>query len=110
MTLPNYEIYAIKYARRDALRLVHFVGGDPHNTPMPMDYFAGGGCSAGRFAAPDRGGHPRRGVGRVAWELVNYQEFVSGLKSEPTVAVASEVANLHFATGNVADFVLQNIY
>jgi glyoxylase-like metal-dependent hydrolase (beta-lactamase superfamily II) len=39
MTLPNYEIYAIKYARRDALRLVHFVGGDPHNTPMPMDYF-----------------------------------------------------------------------
>jgi len=39
MTLPNYEIYAIKYARRDALRPVHFVGGDPHNTPMPMDYF-----------------------------------------------------------------------
>jgi glyoxylase-like metal-dependent hydrolase (beta-lactamase superfamily II) len=39
MTLPNYEIYAIKYARRDAMRPVHFVGGDPHNTPMPMDYF-----------------------------------------------------------------------
>ncbi len=39
MTLPNYEIYAIKYARRDANRPVHFVGGDPHDTPMPMDYF-----------------------------------------------------------------------
>ena len=39
MTLPNYEIYAIKYAWRDAKRTVHFVGGDPHDAPMPMDYF-----------------------------------------------------------------------
>lgn len=39
MTLPNYEIYAIKYAWRDAKRAVHFVGGDPHDAPMPMDYF-----------------------------------------------------------------------
>jgi glyoxylase-like metal-dependent hydrolase (beta-lactamase superfamily II) len=39
MTLPNYEIYAIKYAWRDAKRHMHFVGGDPHDAPMPMDYF-----------------------------------------------------------------------
>ncbi len=39
MSLPNYEIYAIKYAWRDAKRTVHFVGGDPHDAPMPMDYF-----------------------------------------------------------------------
>ena len=39
MTLPNYEIYAVKYAWRDARRAVHFVGGDPHDAPMPMDYF-----------------------------------------------------------------------
>jgi glyoxylase-like metal-dependent hydrolase (beta-lactamase superfamily II) len=39
MTLPNYEIYAIKYAWRDAKRAVHFVGGDAHDAPMPMDYF-----------------------------------------------------------------------
>ena len=39
MTLPNYEIYAIKYATRDAKRAAHFVGGDPHDAPMPMDYF-----------------------------------------------------------------------
>ena len=39
MTLPDYEIYAIKYAMRDAKRAAHFVGGDPHDAPMPMDYF-----------------------------------------------------------------------
>jgi glyoxylase-like metal-dependent hydrolase (beta-lactamase superfamily II) len=37
--LPEYEIYAIRYARRDAKRSSHFIGGDPHDAPMPMDYF-----------------------------------------------------------------------
>jgi glyoxylase-like metal-dependent hydrolase (beta-lactamase superfamily II) len=37
--LPEYELYAIKYARRDARRADHFIGGDPHDGPMPMDYF-----------------------------------------------------------------------
>jgi glyoxylase-like metal-dependent hydrolase (beta-lactamase superfamily II) len=37
--LPEYEIHAIRYARRDAVRREHFVGGDPHDSPMPMDYF-----------------------------------------------------------------------
>jgi glyoxylase-like metal-dependent hydrolase (beta-lactamase superfamily II) len=34
-----YELYAIRYARRDAKRTEHFIGGDPHDAPMPMDYF-----------------------------------------------------------------------
>jgi glyoxylase-like metal-dependent hydrolase (beta-lactamase superfamily II) len=39
MALPVYEVFAIKYARRDARRHEHFVGGDPHDAPMAMDYF-----------------------------------------------------------------------
>jgi glyoxylase-like metal-dependent hydrolase (beta-lactamase superfamily II) len=39
MTLPTYDIYAVKYAQRDARRTNHFLGGDPHDAPMPMDYF-----------------------------------------------------------------------
>jgi glyoxylase-like metal-dependent hydrolase (beta-lactamase superfamily II) len=37
--LPVYEVFAIRYARRDARRHEHFIGGDPHDAPMPMDYF-----------------------------------------------------------------------
>lgn len=37
--LPTYEIYAIRYAQRDAMRSSHFMGGDSHDGPMPMDYF-----------------------------------------------------------------------
>jgi glyoxylase-like metal-dependent hydrolase (beta-lactamase superfamily II) len=34
-----YRVYALKYAERDARRAEHFLGGDPHDEPMPMDYF-----------------------------------------------------------------------
>src|ERR1700730_1213960 len=37
--LPEYELYAIRYAERDARRSDHFIGGDQHDGPMPMDYF-----------------------------------------------------------------------
>ena len=37
--LPEYEVYAIKYASREARRKQHFIGGDPHDGPMAMDYF-----------------------------------------------------------------------
>ncbi|MDR3496304.1 MAG: N-acyl homoserine lactonase family protein [Ancalomicrobiaceae bacterium] len=37
--LPLYEAYAIRYATRDGRRRDNFIGGDPHDGPMPMDYF-----------------------------------------------------------------------
>ena len=37
--LPTYEVIALKYATRHGMRPDHFVGGDPHDVPMPMDYY-----------------------------------------------------------------------
>jgi glyoxylase-like metal-dependent hydrolase (beta-lactamase superfamily II) len=37
--LPNYQVYAIRYATREGRRQDNFIGGDPHDGPMPMDYF-----------------------------------------------------------------------
>lgn len=39
MGCEKYEIFAIRYATRPALRSQNFIGGDPHDAPMPMDYF-----------------------------------------------------------------------
>jgi len=39
VTIPQYEVFAVKYAQRKARRADHFVGGDPHDAPMDMDYF-----------------------------------------------------------------------
>jgi glyoxylase-like metal-dependent hydrolase (beta-lactamase superfamily II) len=35
----TYKIYMIRYARSDRNRPANFFGGDPHDTPMPIDYF-----------------------------------------------------------------------
>ena len=37
--LPEYELYAIRYATRAAKRSDNFIFGDPHDAPMDMDYF-----------------------------------------------------------------------
>ena len=39
MTAPAYEIYAIKYAHHARTASQNFLGGDPHDGPMPLDYF-----------------------------------------------------------------------
>lgn len=39
MTPATYELYAVRYATRDARRYANFLGGDPHDASMPMDYF-----------------------------------------------------------------------
>jgi glyoxylase-like metal-dependent hydrolase (beta-lactamase superfamily II) len=36
---PHYEVYAIKYAHHERRASANFLGGDPHDGPMPIDYF-----------------------------------------------------------------------
>ncbi|ARP80769.1 MBL fold hydrolase [Bordetella genomosp. 8] len=37
--LPEYEVFAIKYGEHQRMASANFIGGDPHDGPMPMDYF-----------------------------------------------------------------------
>jgi glyoxylase-like metal-dependent hydrolase (beta-lactamase superfamily II) len=53
--LPEYELFAIRYATREARRAEHFIGGDPHDGPMPMDYFVWVAKSAERAFVIDCG-------------------------------------------------------
>lgn len=38
-SLPEYEVYALRYASMPRVRRDNFLGGDPHDGPMPMDFF-----------------------------------------------------------------------
>src|SRR3546814_4770162 len=53
--LPEYQLFAIRYATRDAQRRDHFIGGDPHEGPMPMDYFMWVAVHDGRAVVVDTG-------------------------------------------------------
>jgi glyoxylase-like metal-dependent hydrolase (beta-lactamase superfamily II) len=37
--IPEYEVFAVRYATREGRRRDNFIGGDPHDGPMAMDYF-----------------------------------------------------------------------
>jgi glyoxylase-like metal-dependent hydrolase (beta-lactamase superfamily II) len=51
----TYDVYAVKYAERDGRRSEHFVGGDPHDGPMPMDYFVWAVVNRNRTIVIDTG-------------------------------------------------------
>ena len=53
--LPEFELYALRYATREAQRRDHFIGGDPHDGPMPMDYFLWAAVSPERTFVVDCG-------------------------------------------------------
>jgi glyoxylase-like metal-dependent hydrolase (beta-lactamase superfamily II) len=36
---PRYEVFAVKYAHHERRASENFIGGDPHDGPMPLDYF-----------------------------------------------------------------------
>src|ERR1700712_5328307 len=55
MTEFDYELLAIRYATREAQRSAHFIGGDPHDGPMPMDYFVWVARGGGRTFIIDTG-------------------------------------------------------
>ena len=39
MSTPQYEIYALKYAHHERRASENFIGGDPHDGAMPLDYY-----------------------------------------------------------------------
>ncbi len=52
---PDYNVYAVKYATRDARSGEHFHGHDLHDVPMPMDYFVWAAVSAEHTVVVDGG-------------------------------------------------------
>ncbi len=55
MSTPEpYELYAVRYAHHDRRASENFIGGDPHDGPMPLDYFVWAivGRAAPSFSTP----------------------------------------------------------
>jgi glyoxylase-like metal-dependent hydrolase (beta-lactamase superfamily II) len=55
VSAPLYEVYAIKYAHHARRASENFIGGDPHDGPMPLDFFVWLIRGAGREIVVDTG-------------------------------------------------------
>src|SRR5947209_249022 len=52
---PTYAVYAVRYAHRDGSRGDAFYPHDPHDGPMPMDYFVWAAVSPEHTVIVDAG-------------------------------------------------------
>lgn len=103
MDLPCYEVYALRYATRDARRPEHFVGGDLHDTAMPMDYFTWAVRGGGRTIVVDTGFTAETAARRRRTHLRCPTEALSMLGiSSRTV---SDVVITHLHYDHVGNFV-----
>lgn len=105
MPLPNYEVFAIKYARRDARRPEHFIGGDPHDTPMPMDYFVWLIRNRDRTIVVDTGFTAQMAAQRQREFLRAPKDGLALLGVEATSVPEVIITHLHYDHGGtVSDF------
>ncbi len=51
----HYEVYAIRYAHHDRPASANFIGGDPHDGPMPLDYYIWAIVGGGKIYVLDTG-------------------------------------------------------
>ncbi|MFI4986837.1 MAG: N-acyl homoserine lactonase family protein [Alphaproteobacteria bacterium] len=54
-TTDSYEVYAVRYAHHERRASDNFLGGDPHDGPMPIDYYVWAITGGGRTVIVDTG-------------------------------------------------------
>lgn len=102
---PAYEIYALRYATRAAKRKDHFIGGDPHDSPMPMDYFLWLIRGDGRTIVVDTGFTAEVAKQRGRTFLVEPVDLLRKLGVEPETVSDVILTHLHYDhAGNLTQF------
>jgi hypothetical protein len=121
----HFEVYAIRYATREARSGEHFYGGDPHDALMPMDYFVWAAVSAEHTVVVDAGftaevaakrgreylrcpteGLREIGVDceRVSWVILTHLHYdhVGNLEKFPEATFVVQEEEMAFWTGRYA--------
>lgn len=94
--LPAYALYAIRYASRDAMRAENFMGGDPHDAPMPMDYFVWVAVHPTRTVLVDIGFSAQAAAKRRRNFLCDPIEALTLLDIDPDSIADVVITHLHY--------------
>ena len=94
--IPEYEVFALRYAQREARRAEHFVGGDPHDGPMPMDYFVWVIRGDGRLVVVDCGFNAETAERRGRTLLLTVTEALGLLEIDTEVVPDLVLTHLHY--------------
>ena len=95
--LDPYEVHAIRYARNPrATTRENFLGGDPHDTPMPLDYFVWAIRGNGRTFILDTGFEPEVGQRRQREILRSPGEGLACIGIDPDAVEDVIVSHMHY--------------
>ena len=92
----TYEVYAIKYAHHDRLASENFIGGDPHDGPMPLDYFVWAIIGDGGTFVVDTGFDPAMGEKRKRMMLKPPSEGLKAIGLAPEQVEDVIVTHMHY--------------
>ncbi|MCA8928774.1 MAG: N-acyl homoserine lactonase family protein [Alphaproteobacteria bacterium] len=124
---PTYEIFAVKYGERVGTRGAIFIGGDPHDAPLAMDYYVWAIRNGERTVIVDTGfsrdegerrgrimtQSPDEGLRRVGIEPNDVQDVIishmhydhaGNLDLFPNARFHLQTAEMAFATGRGITF------
>ena len=109
--LENYEVFAIRYATRVGARRDHFVGGDPHDQAMRMDYFVWLVRNANRTVVIDTGFLPEMAIKRQRELLLRPAEGLALLGVNPAEVRDVVLTHMHYDhVGGFGDFPKANFH
>lgn len=92
----TYELFAIRYGHHDRTASANFLGGDPHDGPMPLDYFVWAIVGAKRSFVFDTGFDAAMGIKRNRTLLRPVGEGLKMIGLDPGSVAEIIVSHLHF--------------
>ena len=94
--MTEYEVYAIKYAHHMRRASENFIGGDPHDGPMPLDYFVWLIRGDGREVVVDTGFSSATAKRRGRDHIRCPAEALRPLGCDPSTVKDVVITHLHY--------------
>jgi glyoxylase-like metal-dependent hydrolase (beta-lactamase superfamily II) len=100
-----YELYAIRYGHHDRPASENFIGGDPHDVPMPLDYYVWVIRNESRTYVLDTGFNQKAADARKRRMVRPVEEGLRAVGVDPETVEDVIISHLHYDhAGNIAMF------
>jgi glyoxylase-like metal-dependent hydrolase (beta-lactamase superfamily II) len=95
-TAGSYEVYAVRYASHERRASENFLGGDPHDGPMPIDYFVWAIVGNGKTYVVDTGFDAAMAKKRGRQHLRSPAEGLKAIGVDPLAVEDVLISHMHY--------------